>query len=417
MPDRDGSSTAAARGPLAGLRVVELQGRGPGPFGAMLLADLGADVIRVTRPDDTPTDDDASDTERMLHGHRRIDLLARGRSTVAIDLKHPDGIDALLGLVDRADVLIDPFRPGVAERLGFGPEVCLRRNPRLIFARITGWGQSGPYAATPGHDLNYVALAGALDPLRRGPGEPPAPPLNLIGDFGGGGMLLAVGVLGALFERATSGQGQVIDVAMVDGVALLTTLFHGMRAEGLWSDVPGTNVLDLGAPFYNVYETSDERYVTIACGEPQFYARACSTSWVSDASCSPNRPIRRPGLPARRSWPRSSRRERSKSGASCSRVPTPPSPRSSGWPRPLGTRTTSTAAPSWRSTASSSPRPPPVQPDAGPSRRSDRAGGIGGRGPRELGLLGRRLASLRESGVVVRSGPSDHGAKSAAGTA
>ena len=177
MPDRDGSSTTAAGGPLAGLRVVELQGRGPGPFGAMLLADLGADVLRVTPEDDAPTDDDASDTERMFSGHRRIDLLARGRSAVA---DRPQATRTASppcsGLVDRADVLIDPFRPGVAERLGIGPDVCLRRNPRLIFARITGWGQSGPYAATPGHDLNYVALAGALDPLRRGPGRAPCSP-------------------------------------------------------------------------------------------------------------------------------------------------------------------------------------------------------------------------------------------------
>jgi alpha-methylacyl-CoA racemase len=190
---------------------------------------------------------------------------------IAADLKRPEGVAALLALVERADVLIDPFRPGVAERLGIGPDPCLERNPRLVYARITGWGQSGPYASVPGHDLNYVALSGALDPLRH-EGQPPFPPLNLLGDFGGGGMLLAVGVLSALVERARSGLGQIIDVAMVDGVSLLTTLFHGMRAEGLWSDVRGTNVLDLGAPFYNVYETADGRYLTIACGEPKFYA-------------------------------------------------------------------------------------------------------------------------------------------------
>jgi alpha-methylacyl-CoA racemase len=169
-------------------------------------------------------------------------------------------------------VLVEGYRPGVVERLGAGPDVCLARNPRLVYARITGWGQDGPYARTPGHDLNYVALSGALDPLRRPGGGPPAPPLNLLGDFGGGGMLLAVGVLGALVERSRSGAGQVVDVSMVDGVALLTTLFHGLRAEGLWSDEPGTNVLDLGAPFYNVYETADGGHVTIGCGEPQFYA-------------------------------------------------------------------------------------------------------------------------------------------------
>ncbi len=237
----------------------------------MVLADLGAEVLRVVRPEELPDAAAQSDTDRMLSGHRRVDLLARGRRVVAADLKRAEGVAALLRLVERADVLIDPFRPGVAERLGIGPDPCLERNPRLVYARITGWGQSGPYASVPGHDLNYVALAGALDPLRQ-EGQPPAPPLNLLGDFGGGGMLLAVGVLSALVERARSGLGQVIDVAMVDGVSLLTTLFHGMRAEGLWSDVHGTNILDLGSPFYNVYETADGRYLTIGCGEPKFYA-------------------------------------------------------------------------------------------------------------------------------------------------
>jgi len=271
-------------GPLAGTKVVELQGRGPGPFGAMLLADLGADVVRIVRPDEvTPGDDngdreqndraeDETDTERMIRGHRRLDLLARGRRSVAIDLKHPDGLGAALRLIDRADVLVEGYRPGVVERLGLGPDVCLGRNPGLVYARITGWGQEGPYAHTPGHDINYVALSGALDPLRRSPTDAPTPPLNLLGDFGGGGMLLVVGVLSALVERSRSGAGQVVDTAMVDGVALLTTLFHGLRAEGLWSDVPGSNVLDLGAPFYNVYETADRRYVTVGCGEPLFYA-------------------------------------------------------------------------------------------------------------------------------------------------
>lgn len=259
-------------GPLSGIHVVELQGRGPGPFGAMLLADLGADVVRVARTEDVASlGDEETDTERLVRGHRRVDLLARGRRSVAIDLKRPEGVATALRLVDRADVLVEGYRPGVAERLGLGPDVCLGRNPRLVYARITGWGQDGPYAQVPGHDINYVALAGALDPLRRADGAP-APPLNLLGDFGGGGMLLVVGILSALVERSRSGRGQVVDAAMVDGVALLTTLFHGMRAEGLWSDRPGTNVLDLAAPFYNVYETADARYVTVAAGEPKFYA-------------------------------------------------------------------------------------------------------------------------------------------------
>ena len=269
------------KGPLSGLRAVELQGRGPGPFGAMVLADLGADVVRIVRLDDVAPADDESGMERMIRGHRRIDLVARGRRSVAVDLKQPDGLAAALRLIDQADVLIEGFRPGAAERLGLGPEACLRRNPRLVYARITGWGQEGRYAQTPGHDINYVALAGALDPLRRGQ-QPPAPPLNLLGDYGGGGMLLVVGVLSALLERSGSGRGQVVDASMVDGVALLTTLFHGMRAEGLWSDVPGTNTLDLGAPFYNVYETADGRYVTVGCGEPQFYAELLERLGLGD---------------------------------------------------------------------------------------------------------------------------------------
>ena len=269
------------KGPLSGLRAVELQGRGPGPFGAMVLADLGADVVRIVRLDDVAPADDESGMERMIRGHRRIDLVARGRRSVAVDLKRPDGLAAALRLIDQADVLIEGFRPGTAERLGLGPEACLRRNPRLVYARITGWGQEGRYAQTPGHDINYVALAGALDPLRRGQ-QPPAPPLNLLGDYGGGGMLLVVGVLSALLERSGSGRGQVVDASMVDGVALLTTLFHGMRAEGLWSDVPGTNTLDLGAPFYNVYETADGRYVTVGCGEPQFYAELLERLGLGD---------------------------------------------------------------------------------------------------------------------------------------
>jgi len=268
-------------GPLSGLKAVELQGRGPGPFGAMVLADLGADVVRIARLEDVAPADDESGMQRMIRGHRRIDLVARGRRSVAVDLKQPDGLATVLRLIDGADVLLEGFRPGVAERLGVGPDVCLERNPRLVYARITGWGQDGPYGQTPGHDINYVALAGALDPLRRG-GEPPAPPLNLLGDYGGGGMLLVTGILSALVERSLSGRGQVVDASMIDGVALLTTLFHGMRAEGLWSDVPGSNILDLGAPFYNVYETADGRYVTVGCGEPQFYAELLERLGLGD---------------------------------------------------------------------------------------------------------------------------------------
>ncbi len=259
-------------GPLAGMRVVELEGRGPGPFGAMVLADLGADVVRLSRPPAGAVADGETPTARMIAGRRQIDLVLRGRRSVAVDLKHPDGLATALRLVDQADVLVEGYRPGAAERLGLGPDVCLARNPRLVYARITGWGQDGPYAQTPGHDINYVALSGALDLLRRREDDRPAPPLNLLGDYGGGGMLLAVGILSALFERSRSGLGQVVDAAMVDGVALLTTIFHGMIAEGLWPEEPGSHVLQLGAPFYNVYETADGKYVTVGAGEPQFYA-------------------------------------------------------------------------------------------------------------------------------------------------
>ena len=258
-------------GPLAGVRVLELAGRGPGPFGAMVLADLGAEVVRVVRPEDVDVGVHESDVERMANGHRRFDLVLRGRRSIALDLKHPDGIAALLTLVEKADVLIEGNRPGVTERLGAGPDVCHGRNPRLVYARMTGWGQDGPMAAVPGHDINYVALSGALDPMRR-PGEAPMPPLNLVGDYGGGGMLMVVGILAALQERHTSGRGQVIDAAMIDGISLLTTTIHALRAEGMWNDEPGTNVLDLAAPFYNVYETADGRFVTLGAGESKFYA-------------------------------------------------------------------------------------------------------------------------------------------------
>jgi alpha-methylacyl-CoA racemase len=237
----------------------------------MVLADLGAEVITVSRVSDVVTGEKESARERMLKGHRRVDLVTRGKRSVAIDLKHADGLAAALRLIDQADVLVEGNRPGVVERLGLGPDVCLQRNPSLVYARMTGFGQDGPYASTPGHDINYVALAGALHHLRA-PGQPPRPPLNLLGDYGGGGMLLVIGILSALFERSRSGQGQVIDAAMVDGVALLTTLFYGLRAEQLWNDEPGTNTLDLGSPSDNVYETADGRYVSIGAGEPQFYS-------------------------------------------------------------------------------------------------------------------------------------------------
>jgi alpha-methylacyl-CoA racemase len=244
--------------PLAGVRVVELAGLAPGPFGCMLLADLGADVVRVDRP-------------RPAALAAPPGPIDRGRRTVTLDLKTPAGVDGLLALVARADVLVEGHRPGVAERLGFGPAACQEINPRLVYARMTGWGQDGPLAARAGHDIDYIALAGALEPLGRA-GERPHAPLNLIGDFAGGGMLLALGVLAALLERERSGRGQVVDAAMVDGSAVLTAFLHGMLANGLWASPRGENTLDGGAPFYDTYETSDGGYVAVGALEPAFYA-------------------------------------------------------------------------------------------------------------------------------------------------
>ena len=249
-------------GPLDGVRIIEVAGIGPGPFAAMMLSDMGAEVLRVDR---------AQAVRGGSPEHPPIDILNRGRRSVGIDLKHPDGVETLLKLVEKADALIEGFRPGVAERLGIGPDDCLARNPKLVYGRMTGWGQEGPYAQAAGHDINYISLAGALDPIGRR-GEAPVPPLNLVGDFGGGGMFLAFGVACALLEASRSGQGQVVDAAMVDGAATLTTMFHSMTAMGFWSAERGTNLLDTGAHFYDVYETADGKYVSIGSIEPQFYA-------------------------------------------------------------------------------------------------------------------------------------------------
>jgi alpha-methylacyl-CoA racemase len=250
-------------GPLAGKRIIEIAGIGPGPFAAMLLSDLGAEVIRVERAGAVrgPTPDKPAG-----------DVSLRGRRNVAIDLKHPDGVATLLDLIESADGLIEGFRPGVMERLGVGPDVCLERNPKLVFGRMTGWGQDGPYAQAAGHDINYISLAGALAHFGRA-GQAPVPPLNMVGDFGGGGMFLALGVVAALLEAQTSGQGQVVDTAMVDGTAVLMTMFWSMKAAGIFDEQnPGTNLLDTGAHFYDVYECSDGRYISIGSIEPQFYA-------------------------------------------------------------------------------------------------------------------------------------------------
>ena len=246
-------------GPLAGLRVVELQGIGPGPFCGMMLADMGAEIIRVDR------------SSAVGSGARTADVLARGRKSIAVDLKHPQGVETVLKLVESADVLLEGFRPGVTERLGLGPDVCLARNPKLVYGRMTGWGQTGTMAHAAGHDINYISLSGVLHAI----GEPesrPTPPLNLVGDFGGGGMLLAFGIVAALYERGVSGKGQVIDAAMTDGSALLMNTIVGMMSQGVWNQNRGSNLLDGGAHFYGTYETKDGRHVSIGSIEPQFYA-------------------------------------------------------------------------------------------------------------------------------------------------
>jgi alpha-methylacyl-CoA racemase len=248
-------------GPLSGIRIVEITGIGPGPFCGMMLSDMGAEVLRVDRAQGVSGD---------APGRPSLDLLARGRRSMGVDLKHPRGVETVLRLVERADAIFEGFRPGVMERLGLGPDVCLARNPALVYGRMTGWGQEGPLAQAAGHDINYIALAGVLEHIGRA-GEAPVPPLNLVGDFGGGGMLLAFGMVCALVERQRSGRGQVVDAAMVDGSAVLMAIFHGAMLAGWWNE-RGTNLLDTGAPFYDVYETKDGRYVSIGSIEPQFYA-------------------------------------------------------------------------------------------------------------------------------------------------
>ena len=250
-------------GPLNGYRIIEIAGIGPGPFAAMLLADMGAEVIRVDR---------AGAVRGPLPDGPHYDILLRGRRNVAIDLKHPDGVEALLTLVESADALIEGFRPGVMERLGVGPDDCLARNPRLVFGRMTGWGQEGPYAQAAGHDINYIALAGALAHFGRA-GEAPVPPLNMVGDFGGGGMFLAYGVVCALLEAQRSGLGQVVDTAMVDGAAVLMSMFWAFRTIGMFDEnARGTNLLDTGAHFYDVYRCRDGEFISLGSIEPQFYA-------------------------------------------------------------------------------------------------------------------------------------------------
>ena len=255
-------------GPLKGIKVVEMAGIGPGPFCAMMLSDMGAEVIRV---------------DRLAHkgsGHK-ANVLNRGRRSIAIDLKNSQGVDTVKKLIDQADVVIEGFRPGVMERLGLGPEECLERNPRLVFGRMTGWGQHGPLAHAAGHDINYISIGGALGAMGH-PDRPPSPPLNLVGDFGGGAMYLLAGVLAALVERASSNKGQVIDAAMTDGTASLLTPFYGMMAMGMWTTQRSDNRLDGGAHYYGSYTCSDGKHISIGSIEPQFYALLLELCGIDD---------------------------------------------------------------------------------------------------------------------------------------
>lgn len=276
-PDEEAHGGTGHTGALRGYRVVELAGIGPGPFAAMMLSDMGAEVLRVDRADNVGAEAPSWDVN------------ARGRRSVGIDLKHADGREAVLRLVERADVLLEGFRPGVTERLGLGPDDCLARQPRLVYGRMTGWGQDGPYARAPGRDINYVALSGTLAMIGRA-GAPPVPPLNVVGDFGGGGLLLAFGVVCALLETARSGRGQVVDAAMVDGAALLAGMIHGLRAAGDWGE-RGTNLLDGGAWFYDAYETADGRYLSFGAIDPRARQQLADLTGVD------------PGADDRASWP------------------------------------------------------------------------------------------------------------------
>lgn len=256
---------ATAQSPLSGIRIVEIAGIGPGPFACMLLADLGADIVRVDRP---------GGHQANFKADEHFQLVLRGRPTLAVDLKRPEGVEEVLKLVDGADALIEGFRPGVAERLGIGPAACMARNPRLVYGRMTGWGQHGPLAQAAGHDINYLALSGALHAIGHEGGKP-AIPLNLVGDYGGGALYLALGVVSAILQARTSGVGKVVDAAVVDGAASLMTTFFGRLAAGQWRDERGVNMLDGGLPWYDTYRTADGKYVAIGALEPQFFAVLC----------------------------------------------------------------------------------------------------------------------------------------------
>ena len=260
------------KGPLHGVRVLEFAGIGPGPLCATLLSDMGAEVLRIDR--------------KGAQGGSPRDTLGRGRRSAAIDLKKPQAVETCLRLMEKAAMLQEGFRPGVMERLGLGPEECLKRNPKLVYGRVTGWGQTGPLSQAAGHDINYIAVTGALHAIGR-PGERPVPPLNLVGDFGGGGLYLAMGMIAALYEAQRSGKGQVVDCAMTDGAASLMNILYGLKAGGLWTDERGTNLLDGGAHFYDTYETADGKYIALGSIEPQFYAELRRIAGLGDAVYDP----------------------------------------------------------------------------------------------------------------------------------
>ncbi|HZP45107.1 MAG TPA: CaiB/BaiF CoA-transferase family protein [Candidatus Binataceae bacterium] len=272
-------------GPLSGYKVIEFAGIGPAPMCAMLLSDLGAEVLRIDR---------TADAGLGISVQTKYSLLNRGRRSLAFDLKKPEATAAVLRLIEKADALIEGFRPGVMERLGLGPDICLERNPRLVYGRMTGWGQDGPLAQAAGHDINYIALTGALNAIGRR-GEAPVPPLNLIGDFGGGALYLAFGLVAGLLEAQKSGKGQVIDVAMIDGAASLMTAIYGMHGAGFWNDERGTNVLDTGAHYYDVYETADGKYISIGSIETKFYEELLEKSGLKAEELAPQND--------RKSWP------------------------------------------------------------------------------------------------------------------
>ena len=255
-------------GPLKGLKIIEMAGIGPGPFCGMVLADLGAEIIRVDRASAIGTGSKQEPSNR-------------GKKSIAVDLKAKEGVEVVLKLVETADAIFEGFRPGVMERLGIGPEVCLARNDRIVFGRMTGWGQEGPLANAAGHDINYISLSGALAAIGR-PGSPPVPPLNLIGDFGGGGMLLALGLVAALLESRESKKGQVVDAAMTDGSALLMTMIYSMQSSGMWKMTMGSNLLDGGSHFYDTYECKDGKFISIGSIEPQFYTLLCQIAELDE---------------------------------------------------------------------------------------------------------------------------------------